>query len=59
MEVEADVVVEQISESSEALFGPLDIILLIALVTVGAWWLVRNRNKQDAITANGKSYSIQ
>ncbi|KAF2896883.1 hypothetical protein ILUMI_09293 [Ignelater luminosus] len=59
MEVEADVVAEQISESSEALFGPLDIILLIALVGVGAWWLLRNRSKQDAITANGKSYSIQ
>lgn len=60
MEVEADIGTEQMAEaSSDALFGPLDIILLIALLGVGIWWLMKSRSKQDTISSNGKSYSIQ
>lgn len=60
MEVEADVGTEQISEAvAEPLFGTVDIILLLALIGVGGWWLLKSRTKPDIPTANGKSYSIQ
>lgn len=59
MEVEADVGAEQISSTSDALFGPLDVLLLVALLGVGIWWLIRNRKQSDTLASNGKSYSIQ
>nr|XP_022918376.1 NADPH--cytochrome P450 reductase isoform X1 [Onthophagus taurus] len=58
MEVEADVITEQISETSESLFSTLDIVLLLVLAAGGAWYLLKNRKKNE-ITSNGKSYSIQ
>lgn len=59
MEVEADLGTEQI-KTEEAVFGILDYILLLGLVGLGAWWLLRSRNKKDPLSGStGKSYSIQ
>lgn len=59
MEVDADLGAEQIpTEVVEPLFGTFDIVLLIALVGLGTWWLLKNKSKPE-ITSNGKSYSIQ
>lgn len=58
MEVEADnLQTEQIKE--EALFGVLDIILLLGLIAVGAWWLLKKQKKQDSFSTPTKSYTIQ
>ncbi|XP_025834314.1 NADPH--cytochrome P450 reductase isoform X2 [Agrilus planipennis] len=59
METEADVGTQQIpQEASQPLFGPLDIVLLAALLGVGAWWLLKKKPKEES-HLNGKTYSIQ
>lgn len=55
MEVEADTGAEVLKE--EPMFGVLDIILLLALVGVGAWWLLKDKKKPEI--SQTKSYSIQ
>lgn len=57
MEVEADVGTEQIGEAPESLFSTIDILLIVALLAGGAWYLLKNRRKQ--VEAPGKSYTIQ
>ncbi|XP_053698332.1 NADPH--cytochrome P450 reductase isoform X1 [Sabethes cyaneus] len=44
--------------SEEPFLGPLDIVLLLALVGGAAWYLLKNR-KKDTTTSQFKSYSIQ
>lgn len=55
MEVEADTGAEVLKD--EPMFGVLDIILLLALVGVGAWWLLKDKKKPEI--SQTKSYSIQ
>lgn len=56
MEVEADVGTQQIPEAG-SLFSPLDAVLLVLLLGVGAWWILKNRKKEEVSTV--KSYTIQ
>lgn len=56
MEVEADIGVEAIMEE-EPMLGIIDIILIIILFGLGAWWLLKDRKKPEL--AQTKSYSIQ
>nr|CAD7605453.1 unnamed protein product [Timema genevievae] len=52
---EPDLTSEQMKD--EPMFGILDITLLLALVGMGAWWLLKNKKKtEEPVT---KSYSIQ
>lgn len=57
MEAEADVGTEQMKE--ESLFGVVDIILLVGLLLAGAYWLLKNRKKQDTLSTTTRSYTIQ
>lgn len=58
MEVDADIGTEQLQESGyESFFGPLDIILLLALLGAATWWFLRSKKKEDV--SMGRSYSIQ
>lgn len=53
MEVEADIGTEQLKD--EPLFGVLDLLLIAALFGTAAWWLLKDRKKENVY----KSYTIQ
>lgn len=55
MQVEANTVVEALID--EPMFGILDIILLIALIGIGGWWLLKDKKKAEA--SQPKSYTMQ
>ncbi|XP_055598762.1 NADPH--cytochrome P450 reductase [Uranotaenia lowii] len=55
-QTEPEVPTAEVAE--EPFLGPLDIILLIALVAGAAWYLLKNK-KKEAQTSQFKSYSIQ
>ncbi|KAL0272143.1 UNVERIFIED_CONTAM: hypothetical protein PYX00_005224 [Menopon gallinae] len=55
MQVEADTVAEVLKE--EPMFGVLDIVLLVVLFAIGAWWLLKDSKKPE--TSHTKSYTIQ
>ena len=56
MEAEPELGAEQLKE--EPMFGVLDIVLLVALLGLGGWWLLKNRRQAEEPTTT-KSYSIQ
>lgn len=43
--------------SDEPFMGPIDIVLILALLGGAAYWLFRNRKKEEPSSV--KSYSIQ
>nr|AHM93010.1 NADPH-cytochrome P450 reductase [Laodelphax striatellus] len=53
MEVEADIGAESMKD--ESFFGPLDILLITALLGIAAWWFMKDKKKDSAY----KSYTIQ
>ncbi|EEB11242.1 NADPH--cytochrome P450, putative [Pediculus humanus corporis] len=55
MQVEAETGAEVLKE--EPIFGVLDIILFLALIGVGAWWLLKDWKKPELTQT--KSYTIQ
>lgn len=44
---------------AEALFGLLDVVILLALAAFGVWWVLSNKKKKEEQQAAHKSYSLQ
>jgi NADPH-ferrihemoprotein reductase len=55
--MEANVEAEVPTTTDEPFLGPVDIVLLIVLICGAAWYLIKNRKKDESSTM--KSYSIQ
>lgn len=46
-----------LEDIEEPMFGVLDVVLLVALLGVAAWWLMRNKKADAALRE--KTYAIQ
>nr|QEG78946.1 CpC573 [Chrysomela populi] len=57
-ETEATLGTQQISEASDFLFLPLD-ILIVALIVGGISWYLLSKHKKTTTVSSGRSYSIQ
>lgn len=55
--MEANTETEIPAAAADPFLGPVDIVLLVVLICGAAWYLIKNRKKDEISTM--KSYSIQ